>query len=158
MSPMINDKDELMQHAISVNALLTEYIEVHNELFKKQATFTSILKNLFVKRINFTESHVDTGLLLSKFQAKQEELNSIPPHKFAEQYSDYFDCLKEYFKSLLEAVEILNKRQMMLADKSVGDKVTWSEYSTIEKEYKSALSKYSELGGRLNSMTQRILW
>lgn len=154
---MTIEKDELMKLAVSVNTLLTEYIDVHNALFQKQATFASILKNLFVKHINFSESHVDTELLLSKFQAKREELNSIPPQKFTGQYSDYLNCLKEYLCSLLETVEILNKRQTILANKSAGDKVTLPEYLTIEREYKSAVTKYRQIGGRLNSMTQTIL-
>lgn len=154
---MTSEKEELMRHAVSVNALLTEYIEIHNALFQKQATLASILRNLFVKRINFTESHIDTELLLSKFQAKQEELNSIPAHQFTGQYSAYLDCLKEYLNSLLEAVDILNRRQSMLSNKSAGDKVTWDEYSTVEKEYKSAVTKYRQIGSKLNSLTQSTL-
>ena len=150
------NKEILRTHTVDVHNLLTEYIRIHDSLFKKQATLFSLIRNIF-KPINFQESYVETEILLSRFISKKQELESLSNIHDDPKYGKYYDCLMDYYDTLIEAVKTLNQRQGILAGKSKGEKLSLPEYQAIEKEYKNAVKKYIDVGGQLNKMTYLVV-
>ena len=102
----------LKAHAIKVYNLLTKYVELHNTLLKLQATFFSVLRNIF-KPIDFGETCNNSLDLLREIENELNELLEIECIILKEDKNEkcYYDCLVSFLITLASTVNILNKHQ-----------------------------------------------
>lgn len=164
------NKNEGRNLTIGINDLLSEYIQLHDLLLRNQETLSSFLNSVFKlvrtfimenslkdrSEKQYPDSYSKTGLLLSKFNSKHLELKAISNIHDDQDLGKYYDSLLEYFEALLETVRILHVRQGMRLARYNGEKISWSEYQTIEKNYKSNIRKHMILGKELNKMTHIV--
>ena len=164
------NKNELRTMTIGINNLLSEYIQLHDSLLKNQETLSSLMNSIFkLFRLSIMEnplknslendyqdSYSATELLLSKFDVKHQELKTLSRKSDDQGLVNYYDCLLGYFNALHETVRILHVRQGMRLVIQKGEKLSWSEYKSVEKNYKTNIKKHLILGRELNKMTHLV--
>lgn len=144
----------LQNKAIELNSLLSDYILLHDRIFKQSATFRSLFK-----KIDFKSMYIASSMLVEKFSTFKDELiaaQHLCNDKTPNEYKVYLKQLILFFKSLFRTILILKKRQYLLFQKSEGRKVNWDQYKNLENEYQNAIKKYMAEGEILNSLKDII--
>ncbi len=62
----MSNRDEIRRLALAVSSSLNEYVEVHNKIFQKSATFKSVVKNLFGRGTSMSQL-LDDSERLSRY-------------------------------------------------------------------------------------------
>lgn len=147
-------KEVLRLQAVEVNDLLTAYIKIHNNILKRQGTFSSLFR-----RIDFEKIYNDTIKLSNNFSSKLDELKSFGAENFGsldETQKRYLECLIRYMEKLFITVELLKQRQKLLYEKSKGKNYKYKEYKQIKKFYQNSIERYLEIGKELNELSYII--
>ena len=145
------NKNELRNMTIGINDLLSEYLKLHDSLLKNQETLSSFMHSILkLLRISIMEnplkdsseneypdSLAETGLLLSKFNLKHKELIALSNNRDDLAIEKYYDYLLVYYEALIESVRLLHVRQGMRLARYNGEKLSWSEYQSVDKNYKT---------------------
>ena len=153
-SKKTKDKETLKEQATEVHYLLSSYVELHDIIFKKSATFLSLFK-----RVDFDDIYRQTEKLVSIFDKKRVELHSLKSsfnESTPSEYRHYFQQLLTFFERLNETVKLLKDRQYQLLLKSKGKKYSLKEYGEMENRYKELVERYVEEGQKLNSLKSLI--
>lgn len=147
-------KDLLQNQANDIHDLLSIYIKVHDEIFKKSSTFLSLFR-----RVDFQDIYNQTESLLSHFNHKRIELYNLKSNfneSVPQEYRQYFQQLVAFFERLYETVVLLKDRQYQLLLKSNGEKYSFKEFMDIENKHKESVDMYMEEGQKLNSINYLI--
>lgn len=152
-------KNLLIAQAKEISQLLTDYIEVHDQMLQSAGTFKSLFKS-----VDFLKIHKDIGKVKANFEKKAQELKDIKEEHYgslADVSMDFFDALEGYFNALFEAVKQLSVLSFRLYNTSKGvihnkQKLSWSEYSQLRKVYEEKVKGYVDLGGKLNQAYQAL--
>lgn len=159
----MNKSFELINLATKVHIGLTNYINVHNLIFKESATFKSLIKNIFGKGISGEELLNYSENLLPEWNEIFEELEKYKREEYLnlnESEKKYFNTLFSYSKSLKETINLLIKRQIFLYQKSINNYkaiTSYGNYDELHKEYELSISKYRTIGEKLNSDYRNLL-
>lgn len=159
----MNHSLELINLAKTVNTGLTNYIKVHNLIFKESATFKSLIKNLLGKGISGEQLLEYSENLLPEWNLIFEELENYKIQKHVnlnEMETNFFNTLFSYSESLKETINLLVKRQIFLYQKSVNnyaDITSYGNYAEIHKAYELSIIKYRKIGEKLNSDYRKLL-
>ena len=143
-------KNQLINQAFQIEALLKRYIDIHNRRLKSAGTFTSLFR-----KVNFEEIYRETEELQGSFREKMGEIFVMRKDfsKYTLLQQNFFDTLNAYFSALFEAVEMLyqiTKRQYDLSQGLGKTKLTLLENLNLERKYQEKERAYYALGGRLN--------
>lgn len=152
-------KNLLIAQAKEISQLLNEYIISHDKMLQSAGTFKSLFKN-----VDFLTIHKDIEEVKANFEKKTRELKEIKDEYYgslADVSMEFFDALESYFNSLFEAVKQLSILSFRLYETSRGiignkQKLSWSEYSQLTKEYDKKVKGYFDLGGKLNQAYQAL--
>lgn len=159
----MNNSIELINLAKTVNIGLTNYINVHNLIFKESATFKSLIKNIFGKGISGEQLLNYSEHLLPEWNDIFEKLEKYKADEYLnlnESEKIFFNTLFSYSESLKETINLLIKRQIFLYQKSINnysDVTSYGNYDELRKEYELSISKYRKLGEKLNSDYRKLL-
>ena len=136
---------DLPDELIRVNAILGEYVAIHDAIFKFSWRKTLPIPGLF-KATDFGAHFKDLDRLASKLAAISAALKTE---------SESFEGSHQYTTALLEAIQALREICRRFYEKSHGDlsKYPMAEYNANLKSYEDLMNKCQELGVALN---QRI--
>ena len=138
-------EEELLKiYALRANGLLASYLRLHDKILKVSGTFKSIFK-----RINFEQLYSDSTILLNQSNSFNNELNVYNSKSFAKLSEDqkiYINQLLAFTNKLNITLQILEKRQLLLYTKSLGEDYNLNESSSIEQQYKDSIKEYMAEG------------
>jgi len=149
-------KTRLENLAWEVNDILSEYIDIHNDLMKRSSTPLSVFrpidfgsfeqktKSLITKIIEKTDDIRNSGEVLDFTNPSQKEFQ-------ANLYS-YCESLTETFQILLELISGLLER----SKGSKGSKYGIAEHNKTFSRYKESRVNYGKFGARLNELYDKI--
>lgn len=141
----IKSEEELLKiYALRANGLLASYLRLHDKILKVSGTFKSIFK-----RINFEQLYSDSAILLDQSNSFNNELNAYNSKSFdklSEDQKIYINQLLAFTGKLNITLQILEKRQLLLYTKSLGEDYNRNEYSSIEQQYKDSIGEYMDEG------------
>jgi len=90
-------KNIIFNVSIAISDLLDRYIVLHDNLFKTQATFVGLIKNIFGFTIDYDDMEKSTGNLLFDFRKKQTEvLNISSTCSLNSELRDYYESIAVY--------------------------------------------------------------
>lgn len=148
---------QIVEFSLSVNDLLSQYIEIHDDIFKTSIRRIIPIPGIF-KAIDF-EGHLTKsehiGLVLANRQA--EILSLIIRSEGLER--EYLDLLNTYVEKLIETVGHLKVVLRALYAKSRSFKDSnydWSNYKEDLARYEQSVDDYLAIGGILNDSFQRL--
>jgi hypothetical protein len=157
------NKEILEKQARDVNALLGEYVEVHNLRLKKGGTLSSLLKNLFInKKVGFEEIYGSAKTIFDKLEDKHQELFSIKKASYANFHTEegqFYDCLIKYEEALTKCASKLcdlTGAQFFLSQSKKKHNLTWEENQKLEKDYQESINNYVVIGEDLNTLYNRL--
>jgi len=133
---------DLPDELIRVNAILGEYVAIHDAIFKFSWRKTLPIPGLF-KATDFGAHFSDLDRLASKLAAISAALNAE---------TESLKGSRQYATALLEAIQALREICRRFYEKSQGDlsKYPMAEYNANLKDYEALLNKCQELGAALN--------
>ena len=133
---------DLPEELIRANAILREYVVIHDAIFKFSWRKTVPIPGIF-KATDFGAHFKDLGRLASKLAALSSALKAE---------SGSLEGSHQYTASLLDAVQALREICGRFHEKSQGDlsKYPLAEYNANLKTYEGLMNKCQELGAALN--------
>jgi hypothetical protein len=133
---------DLPDELIRVNAILGEYVAIHDAIFKFSWRKTLPIPGLF-KATDFGAHFSDLDRLASKLAAISAALNAE---------TESLKGSHQYATALLEAIHALREICRRFYEKSQGDlsKYPMAEYNANLKDYEALVNKCQELGAALN--------
>lgn len=142
-------KNQIIEQFKIVNTLLSSYVFLHDDIFKKQANLSSLFSKTDFESL-YERTIVLNSVFINKYNdmiAFEKKLSSL---RAAEAYQPYLKELRIFFEKLLIAVETLLKRQQLLNAKSKGERISYKEYREVEKRYKKVIKQYVQNGEKIN--------
>jgi len=133
---------DLPQELIRANAILREYVVIHDAIFKFSWRKTLPIPGIF-KATDFGAHFRDLGRLASELAAISSALKAE---------SRSLEGSHQYTAAVLEAVQALREICGRLYEKSQGElsKYPMAEYNANLKTYEGLMNKCQELGATLN--------
>jgi hypothetical protein len=133
---------DLPEELIRANAILREYVVIHDAIFKFSWRKTVPIPGIF-KATDFGAHFGDLGRLASELAALSSALKAE---------SGSLEGSQQYTAALLEAVQALREICGRFYEKSRGDlsKYPMAEYNANLKTYEDLMNKCQELGAALN--------
>ena len=133
---------DLPEELIRANAILREYVVIHDAIFKFSWRKTVPIPGIF-KATDFGAHFKDLGRLASELAAISSALKAE---------SGSLEGSHQYTAALLEAVQALREICGRFHEKSQGDlsKYPMAEYNANLKTYEGLMNKCQELGAALN--------
>jgi hypothetical protein len=133
---------DLPEELIRANAILREYVAIHDAIFKFSWRKALPIPGLF-KATDFGAHFRDLGRLASELAAISSALKAE---------SGSLEGSHQYTAALLEAVQALQEICGQSYEKSQGDlgKYPMAEYNANLKTYEGLMNKCQELGAALN--------
>lgn len=148
----------LISKAYEVEQLLKEYISIHNKRLETAGTVKSLSQ-----KIDFGKLYEDINKVKIKFEEKDPEIERLKEQSvnFTETEKRFFDTLDEYFKALCDTVKHLCLMSLREYETSKGflhneRRLSWSEFTELEKMYQTKINSYMELGHKLNETFQLL--
>jgi len=139
----IKPEEELLRiYALRAKGLLASYLRLHYKIIKVSGTFKDVFK-----RINFEQLYSDSAILLNQSNSLSNELNAYNSKSFdklSEDQKIYINQLLAFTGKLNITLQILEKRQLLLYTKSLGEDYNQNEYSSIEQQYKDSIEEYMD--------------
>jgi hypothetical protein len=146
--PGRNLKKELNLIAVRINALLTQYIEVHDVVFKFSLRKIIPLPFIF-KATDFSSLHCRAEQIIIELNTCDQQIcNFIENGLSGERFAHF---LLKYCQALVNAVSLLRVilHQLYLKSQHLCE-YTWKEYDKQVKLYDKAVSVYTTMGDELN--------
>ena len=133
---------DLPEELIRANAILREYVVIHDAIFKFSWRKTVPIPGIF-KATDFGAHFGDLGRLASELAVLSSVLKAE---------SGSLEGSRQYTAALLEAVQALREICGRFYEKSRGDlsKYPMAEYNANLKTYEDLMNKCQELGAALN--------
>lgn len=133
---------DLPEELIRANAILREYVVIHDAIFKFSWRKTLPIPGIF-KATDFGAHFRDLGRLASELAAISSALKAE---------SGSLEGSHQYTAAVLEAVQALREICGRLYEKSQGElsKYPMAEYNANLKTYEGLMNKCQELGAALN--------
>ena len=133
---------DLPEELSQANAILGEYVAIHDAIFKFSWRKTLPIPGIF-KATDFGVHFKELGRLASELAAISSALKAE---------SESLDGSHEYTAALLEAVQALREICGRFYEKSQGDlgKYPMAEYNANLKTYEGLMNRCQKLGGALN--------
>jgi len=131
---------DLPEELIQANAILGEYVAIHDAIFKFSWRKTLPIPGIF-KATDFGAHFRELGRLASELAAISSALKA-----------ESLEGSHEYTAALLEAVQALREICGRFYEKSQGDlgKYPMAEYNANLKTYEGLMNRCQKLGGALN--------
>lgn len=134
--------DYLSNKFFEVHDVLTQYIDIHNNIFKSSIRKIIPIPGIF-KKIDYEKHYKNLSLLADRLKSI---INGI------EEKNEASTLLKEYSLSLYETISILRDICEKLLQKSQGQELSYTreQYNLDVDKYNSAMHKYQTSGNELN--------
>jgi hypothetical protein len=143
-------KKELNLIAVKINSLLTQYVEVHDTVFKFSLRKIIPLPFIF-KAIDFDNLRYRAEQIIVDLNTCNQHICDFIEKGLSEKH---FACfLSEYCQALINAVSLLKSILYQLYLKSQrSSEYTWGKYDEQMKLYNKAVNMYTDMGNELNRL------
>lgn len=147
----MNKENKLKEIALKINKLLSEYIIIHDEVFKFSWRKVIPLPFIF-KAIDFRDLHKRAGEIISDLRQCNNDISEIL-NEVPDKENRFAQFLSKYCLVLINTVSILKEilHQLYLKSENSGD-YSPSKHNNLSKEYDEAVKKYYAMGNRLNKL------
>lgn len=145
------DSNILKEKAITINNILSEYIQIHDSFIKSSNSILSIFR-----RIDFQKLSGEAYLLFEKLRDKRKGLDIFKSETMNSQQKAFYNCLFSYTEALKETVYLLFIMLHALAEKAKGEKLNFKEHSENNAKYKDSINVYMSRGQELNELFNTI--
>ena len=158
MAQRSSEFDKATGLAVKVNNVLTEYIKVHNDIFKVSAKRIVPIPGVF-EAIDF-QSHV------SRLRKQRQTLASVDGDIatwLRQGIKDirvraFVSLLKDYNQALLKTLSQFEEISQNLYQKSQNpNHYSWDTYNKELDAYQESIGEYKRLGSKLNEAYQRLI-
>jgi hypothetical protein len=151
--------DATFECAFLADDALNHYVKVHDSIFKQQATFGSMVRNLFGGGPDFSkllEEARSTDRLWATVQEHVAQCFTTFESGFSTEERDFFTALLPWVQAVRHTTKLLCRRQEALLHKLKGDALSLAEYQRIEREYADSVDAYMRLGALVQPKMERI--
>lgn len=153
----MGNKEQIKEVSWQVNDLLSQYVAIHDEVFKTSIRHAIPIPGIF--------KAIDFGAHLKKIENIIPELENcdskvkLLTENVSDQERGYLDMLSKYVNALIETVSYLRIVVGGLYAKSqsfVNSNYDWRNYKNDLAKYKQSVQNYMTLGGSLNEFFEKI--
>jgi hypothetical protein len=143
--------------ARQVNDLLSQYILVHDNIFKFSLRKLLPIPGLF-KAINYCKHEITLSGLENQLQLSSQSTRQTMSRKgLSSAEREFFQALHEYSDALRDSVHRLREISTALCHKSRGAMdYSMAMYNRDTAAYNDSVMRYTALGERLNSLYHRL--
>ncbi len=157
---LTNAEQAVLECGFTADDALKAYIAIHDRIFAKQATVTSMLQNLAGVGIPFEELLSEAkkaNRLWIDFAAFAVRPRLTCRASVSEEEARFLDSLVEYSAAVLATTDVLVERQELLVKRKHSPKeVSWHAYTDVQDRYDAAVALYTGLGRSLNPLIHRV--
>jgi len=151
----MDNRQQLTEISVRVNDLLSQYVAIHNDVFKTSIRRIIPLPFLF-KAIDFQTHYRETEGILSQLQESKESISKILS-QYGPAQKDYLELLSRYVDALSETVSRFRIVLGSLYAKSERlASYNWKQYKEELAQYESASQGYLSLGKKLNELYKTL--
>lgn len=153
----MTSKENLTNLSWDINDLLSQYIEIHNNIFKTSIRQRIPIPGIF-KAINFS-AHLEK---IEEIMPEMESLNSkikLLAINSMSQEKEYLNLLSRYTDALIKTAGYLKIVISALYDKSkssINSSYNWKNYKKDLAIYEQSIKNYMTIGGQLNNLFDKI--
>ena len=146
-----------MELSWNVNDLLSQYIAIHDGIFKTSVRHAIPILGIF-KAIDFGAYLKKIENIIPELENCDNKIKSIA-ESVGGQEREYLDLLSKYTNALVETISRLKIVVGMLYDKSqsfFNSNYGWKNYKSDLARYEQSVQDYMAIGGRLNELFEKI--
>lgn len=148
-------KDDIIQLAIKINGLLSDYIKVHNYIFHYSPNRVTFDWSKFEK-IDFDSSYKKIVKIHSDIASCNEEISRYA--KSSEKNEKFIIQFDEYSKALAKTITIFEQMLFNLNAKIKNPlEYNLEEYDRQLKLYEKSIAEYTKLGKNLNKLYEEFI-
>ena len=156
MSSQTNHVTQIKELALIVGDCLSNYIAVHDAIFRDAASFKSLLKNLLGRGVPMSKLLEDSERLLPQWEVIHQKMEAFRRSNYSSLSKGekcYFNILSRYVAAVRKSVVALIDRQRLMAEGSksrANNPMTLEAYKQKEEIYQTAVEEYTAIGQELN--------
>lgn len=151
------NKEQIIELSWDVNDLLSQYLEIHDDVFKISIRHAIPIPGIF-KPIDFGAHLKKIENIILELENCDNKIKSIT-NNVNGQEKEYLDLLLKYTTALIETVDYLKVVIVTLYDKSqnfANSNYDWKNYKKDLAEYKQSVQDYIVIGKCLNESFRKV--
>lgn len=151
------DKERIIKLSWDVNDLLSQYVAIHDDVFKTSIRHIIPIPGIF-KAIDFGVHLARVENIIPELENCDNKIKALAGN-FEGQEREYLDLLSRYANALIETVSRLKIVLGALYAKSqsfVNSNYEWKNYKDDLANYEKSVQGYLVVGGRLNELFEKV--
>ena len=153
----MTNKEQITELSWSVNDLLSQYVAIHDDIFKTSIRHAIPIPGIF-KAIDFGAHLGKVENIIPELENCDSKIKSLA-ESVNGQEREYLDLLARYVGALIETVSRLKVVVGALYAKSqsfVNSNYDWKNYKSDLASYEQSVQDYMAIGGRLNELFKKV--
>lgn len=153
----MTNKEQITELSWSVNDLLSQYVAIHDDIFKTSIRHAIPIPGIF-KAIDFGAHLGKIENIIPELENCDNKIKSVIENADGQE-REYLDLLSKYTKSLIETASRLKIVVGTLYAKSqsfVNSNYDWKNYKSDLAKYEQSVQDYMAIGGRLNELFKKV--
>ena len=153
----MTDKEQIVGLSWYVNDLLSQYVAIHDDVFKTSIRHAIPIPGIF-KAIDFGAHLAKVENIIPELENCDNKIKSFAEN-VSEQEREYLDLLSKYVGALIETVSRLKVVVGGLYAKSqsfANSNYDWKNYKNDLAKYEQSVQDYTAIGGHLNELFKKV--
>lgn len=151
------NKEQIVELSWNVNDLLSQYVAIHDDIFKTSIRHAIPIPGIF-KAIDFGTHLKKIENIISEFENCDDKIKYFTENVTGQE-REYIDLLSKYTGALIETISRLKIVVSALYDKSqsfVNSNYDWKNYKSDLAKYEQSVQDYMAIGGHLNELFEKV--
>ena len=153
----MTNKEQITELSWSVNDLLSQYVAIHDDIFKTSIRHAIPIPGIF-KAIDFGAHLGKIENIIPELENCDNKIKSVVENVDGQE-REYLDLLSKYTNALIETASRLKIVVGALYAKSqsfVNSNYDWKNYKSDLAKYEQSVQDYMAIGGRLNELFKKV--
>ena len=153
----MTNKEEIIELSWNVNDLLSQYVAIHDEVFKTSIRHAIPIPGIF-KKIDFGVHLGKVENIIPELKNCDNKIKSLVKNE-SDKEKEYLDILSQYTGALIETVSRLKVVVGALYAKSqsfANSNYDWKNYKNDLAKYEQSVKDYMTIGGNLNELFDKF--
>ena len=153
----MTNKEQITELSWSVNDLLSQYVAIHDDIFKTSIRHAIPIPGIF-KAIDFGAHLGKIENIIPELENCDNKIKSVVENVDGQE-REYLDLLSQYTNALIETASRLKIVVGALYAKSqsfVNSNYDWKNYKSDLAKYEQSVQDYMAIGGRLNELFEKV--
>lgn len=153
----MTNKEQITELSWSVNDLLSQYVAIHDDIFKTSIRHAIPIPGIF-KAIDFGAHLGKIENIIPELENCDNKIKSVVENVDGQE-REYLDLLSKYTNVLIETACRLKIVVGALYAKSqsfVNSNYDWKNYKSDLAKYEQSVQDYMAIGGRLNELFEKV--